>query len=501
MRIVGIFLFLSQIAVGTLVGQVVPNWVNPLQREMTFPAKEYAVGFVSQSYSKDENPDSFMEKMKGAARAALSESIFVSIKSESTSQLSNQNGNSEDRYQKNTVTSSSLEAIGMKVESFVDAKKRVVYGFAYVKRRSLISHYYGRLSSEMSRIETAFERNSNIDDKTEAYKRHTGELDALNTAKEYQTMLKYLNVSNELVLMTNRWKQMYDATLDAIDLLRNNDDIGIREASYFLVDKLKDELGDEVGTIQMGLITYKSTGIPTEFSDYFGHLFRQALEEKRGGISRSIKENGYVVSGTYWPGESQFQIIANVNYVVDDEVVNRKAGGSIAVDIEKVDRLGVEYELRAKEEVIDKNEKLRPTSPVGGLVANLTTQKGSQSVIMKEGELLSLYVSVSRPSYIRIVNIWSDNQKFLLADNYYVNPDQTNQSIRLPLSWETSCPCGVEYLQMVAQDKPFAPIETEEKDGFQSIKGTLSSLLIKTRSVKKESDYFAESTLVLTTME
>lgn len=501
MRVKGIILLIAVVFAQLAFGQIAPKWVNAMQREQAFPTKQYAIGFISQSYQKEENPDSFKDKVRGAARAALSESIFVSIKSESSSQLSNQNGNSDDRYQKNTVTSSSLEAIGMKVEDYVDPKKRVVYSFAYVKRRSLISHYYGLLSSEMGRIETALTRNNNITDKAEAYKRHSSELEALNAAKEYQTMLKYLNVSSEVVLMTSRWKQVYDATLDAIDKLRNNEDIGIKEASYFLVDKLKDELGDDVGTIQMGLITYKSTGIPTEFTDYFGHLFREALEEKRGSISRSIKENGYVVSGTYWPGESEFQIIANVNYVVDDEVVNRKAGGSISVDIGKVDRLGVQYELEEKEEVIDKNERLRPTSPVGGLVANLSTQKGSQSVIMKEGELLSLYVSVSRPSYIRIFNIWSDNQKFLLADNYYVNPDQTNMSIKLPLSWETSCPCGVEYIQMVAQDQPFDPIETEDKDGFLSIKGSLNSLLTKTRSVKMESEYFAESTLVLTTIK
>lgn len=501
MRNKGILLFSLIVIAQSVASQIAPKWVNPMQRDQTFPSKEYAVGFVSQSYQKEENPDSFKDKVKGAARAALSESIFVSIKSESSSQLSNQNGNSDDRYQKNTVTSSSLDAIGMKVEDYVDTKKRVVYCFAYVKRRSLISHYYGQLSSEMGRIESALKRNNNITDKTEAYKRHSNELEALNTAKEYQTMLKYLNVSSEVVLMTSRWKQAYDATLDAIDKLRNNDDIGIKEASYFLVDKLKDELGGDVGTIHMGLVTYKSTGIPTEFSDYFGHLFREALEEKRGSISRSINKDGYVVSGTYWPGEKEFQIIANVNYVVDDEVINRKAGGSISVDIGKVDRLGVEYELEEQEETIDKNEKLRPTSPIGGLVANLTTQKGSQSIIMNAGELLSLYVSVSRPSYIRIINIWSDNQKFLLADNYYVNPDQTNQSIKLPLSWETSCPCGVEYLQMVAQDQPFEPLETVDKDGFLSIKGTLSSLLTKTRSMKMLSEYFAESTLVLTTIE
>ncbi len=482
------------------VSQIAPNWVNPLRRESEYPASIYYIGFVSQSYQRGEKPDQFIDKLKGSARAALSESIFVSITSLSTAEMSALNGESEDRYQKSTVTSSSLEAIGMQAETYTDARKRIIYAFAYVRKKSLISHYYRLLSSELDRIESALVRNEKIVDKTEAYKRYSSELNALNVAKEYQDMLKYLEVSSDVVLMTDKWKKSYDSTLDALDKLRSDRDIGIKDASYFLADRLREELGEDVGTIQMGLFTYKSTDIPTEFSDYFGDLFRQALEEKRGGVSRSIDQEGYVVSGSYWPGEKELQVIANVNYVVNGENVNLKAGASIAVDLERVKGLGVKYELTSVE-LLAKNEQLRPTAPTGGLIANVTTQKGSQSVIFKEGEFLSLSVSVSRPAYIRIINIWSDNSKYLLADNFYVSPAQTNQTVKLPLAWETACPCGVEYIQMVAQDQPFEPLATEDVNGFLSIKGSLSDMLEKSRNVKKKGEYYAESALILTTMK
>ncbi len=492
-----ITLFLSYL----VVGQVPPSWTNPLMRDQAYPAEAYYTGFVSQTYQKGETPGEYSEKLKGAARAALSESIFVSIRSESSSNMLNVNGESEDRYEKSTVTSSSLEAIGMQTEEYVDVKKRVVYAFAFVKKKSLISHYYGLLSSEIKRIETELTRIENLQDNAESYKRYNSELKALGDAKSYQTMLKYLNVSNEVVLKSAKWKQLYDTTLDALDKLRNNEDIGIKEASYFLVDKLREEMGDIEGTLHMGLITYKSSDIATEFSDYFGLLFRQALEEKRGGISRSISDDGYVVSGSYWPGEKEIQIVANVNYMSGGENVSMKAGGSIAVDLEKIKRLNVNYELKKKDDLLKKNDQMRPTSPVGGLVANITTQKGAQSVIFKEGELLSLSVSVSRPSYIRVINVWSDNQKFLLADNFFITPEQTNLSVKLPLSWETSCPCGVEYIQMVAQDKPFDKLEVQSVNGFDSIVEPLAQVLKTTRAVKAESEYYAESTIILTTMK
>jgi hypothetical protein len=190
-----------------------------------------------------------------------------------------------------------------------------------------------------------------------------------------------------------------------------------------------------------------------------------------------------------------------VNYVSGGENVNMKAGGSIAVDLEKVKRLNVNFGLEEKKGLLEKNNQLRPISPVGGLVANITTQKGSQSAIFKEGELLSLSVSLSRPAYIRVINVWSDNQKFLLADNYFITPEQTNLSVKLPLAWETSCPCGVEYIQMVAQDKPFDKLETHNVNGFDSIVEPLAEVLKATRAVKEESEYYAESTIILTTMK
>lgn len=494
----GLSLLMAGVCLFSLA-QGAPNWVDPMMREQAYPAKDHYIGFVSQSFSKEESPADYSKKVKAAARVALSESIFVSIKSESVSHQSNVNGSSEDRYHKSTVTSSSLDAIGMKVEEYVDERKRVVYAFAYVKRKSLVRHYYGLLSSEMGRIESSLKRILETPDNPDAYLDYNKELNALNQAKEYQDMLKYLEVTSEVVLMSDRWKRAHDATLDALNKLRNKKDIGIKEASYYLVDKLMEELDDDVGTIHMGLITYKSSDVATEFSDYFGNIFRHSLEDRRGGINRSMSQDGYVVSGSYWPGEKEMQVIANINYVRDGEIINLKAGASMAIDIEKVNRLGINYELNKETE--DKNNKLIPSSPVGGLIANITTQKGSQSVIFKRGELLELYISVSREAYVRVVNVWSDNKKFLLADNFYVNPELTNQSIKLPLAWETDCPCGVEYIQMVAQDKPFESIEVNNWEGFDLISESLDEMLEVTRGMKENAEYYAESTLILTTME
>lgn len=482
--------------------QMPPDWVNPLLRDQKYPSKDYYVGFVSQTYQKGDDINEFPSKLKSAARTSLSESIFVSINSVATSEMSNVNGESDDRYQKSTVTRSSLEAIGLETQTFIDERHKVAYGFAFVKKRALVAHYFDKLSTEMSRIKSSLERVEKIADKSLAYKQLMNELQALDQVKGYQDMLKYLDVSNKSVLMTDTWKQYYDFTLEELDKLRSDDNIDLKEASFFLVDKLIEEFKADK-PVQLGLITYRSTGIPTEFSDYFGQVLSQSAESGFKSVSRSLggSSSGYVLSGTYWPSEDKVQIITNINQVEGGEVVTLMAGGSISVDKKPIEDLGLEYNLVDNKNLLAKNSAMKPSASSGGLMANISTQKGTEAVIFREGESLKLYVNVSRPSYLRVINIWSDDQKFLLADNYYINPDQANQTIQLPLEWETACPCGVEYIQLIAQEKPFEPLKTENIDGFQRINGPLKEVLDKNRGFKNTGQYYAESTIVLSTMK
>lgn len=500
MRITAIFLIF--IAYQTQA-QIQPNWVNSLLRDQYYSPSEFYTGFVSMTVGKGEDVNAYNAKLKSAARTALSESIFVSVKSISSSEMNNTNGTSDDRFQKSTVTRSSLEAIGLETEVYWDERKHVAYGFAWVKKRPLITHYYNKLSDELIRIKNSLIRIAEVGDKAEAYKQLMFELQSLDVVKEYQDMLRYLDVTNKTVLMVDEWKTYYNITHEELQKIRKSDDVGINEACVFLVDKLREDMkgGFKNGEkIKMGVITYKSTAIPTEFSEFFGQKLYQTLETSLSQLTRGISSDGLVLSGTYWPGEDQVQIIVNINYMENGEVVWLKSGSSIAVKNSVINKLGVNYELVENNELLEKNELLEPSPASGGLVANIATQKGDESVVFQEGELLNLFVNVSRPSYIRIINVWSDNQKFLLADNLKI--DQTDINVKLSLAWETACPCGVEHIQLIAQEEPFEPLDTENVDGFLRVNMDLDTLSNQHRGfkVKYPDKYYAESRIVLTTM-
>ena len=140
----------------------------------------------------------------------------------------------------------------------------------------------------------------------------------------------------------------------------------------------------------------------------------------------------------------------------------------------------------------------------GGMDAQVSTQKGTEALVFKEGEKLELFIEVNRPSYVRLMNVWSDDQQLLLLDNYYIDEENINKKIPLPLEWVTACPCGTEYIQLFARSEPFEYLEVETEDGFDFITEPLEETVNKSRGynmVKKPGSYIAESTIVVTTLE
>ena len=80
-----------------------------------------------------------------------------------------------------------------------------------------------------------------------------------------------------------------------------------------------------------------------------------------------------------------------------------------------------------------------------------------------------------------------------------------NKPLALPFDWVTACPCGTEYIKLLAQSTPFEPLNVSSKDGFDYITEDLTDVLNKTRGFQKDKQndegfYFGESGFSITTL-
>ena len=478
---------------------MLPAWVSATARASDYPSDRFFTGFVSVQVQKGEDTGELGERLRSASRVALSESIYVAVKSEATSALGNANGTATDRYSRTSVTKTGLEAVGLATEVHIDTKKKVGYGFSRVGRKKLAGHYYNVLSGEVDRLQGVLQRISGEGDKKDHYGMLTTELAAVEKLKGYQDMLRYLGVANATALMADEVSGLSFDLRELLDGIRSRKDITLEEASLFLADNILEGPGTKEGTVVVRPLSYKSSGIPTEFSDYFGALLSQSLQ-RHVVIGQPSSGSGTELTGSYWPSGEGVRLVVNLNRVADGEVLRLLGGSSLEISLEQVRSTGATYLLEDEQVAYAKQDNLRPVGNKGGLVAGLSTQKGGESVIFREGEHLEVYVNVSRPSYVRLLNVWSDGQRFLLADNYYIAAGEAGRQVKMGMSWETACPCGVEYIQLTASDRPFPPLATEEVDGFVKVVQPLAEVMGENRGFKSTGSQYAEASLVLRTL-
>ncbi|XOV93139.1 MAG: DUF4384 domain-containing protein [Bacteroidota bacterium] len=479
-----------------LLGQDRPKWTDNIQRENVFPPDQYYIGYNSSDFKKGEDIPTITQYVESLARNELSEVLYQSVNS--AAQI-------RGDYPKSSFTRTTMEACGMETQSFIDEKEGVAFGVASVPIRSMKTFFYKKLSTEMDEIEGKIETANRISNKGAAYSRFMELLNELDHINSDRLLMRNLGVTNEVALMTARWEGYKNFVEDRAEELRNVKEITMQEAAFFMIEKLVSEQNLEDLVIKLQPPTYKSSEIATEFSLRFNQLLsydllKKGVKVRTGNASDATK----VLAGTYWPRVDKIQVSMDLVEDFGDGMDLTIASGAVYVPIAAVDEENLHYEVATSSRALQKNVLLMNRITNGGMDAEVSTQKGSEALVFEEGEKLELFIEVNRPSYVRLLNVWSDEQQLLLMDNYYIDEENINKKIPLPFEWVTACPCGTEYIQLFARSEPFEYLEIETEDGFDFVTEALEETVNKSRGyqmVKKPGSYIAESTIVVTTLE
>lgn len=438
-------------------------------------------------YGKDEQVSEAEQEVLSFSRVRLMESVYVSISSDSYNSLINSGGETQEYYSKKVVSKSALETAGLVTEVYLDSKKNIAYAFSIIKKSELRESYSRAFDLK---FQQAKQRASQLTTMT-----LSGLMilrDELTQLQGQGTMLKFLGIGNQ-----NTDKQLADliGEVDNAILERSRKRSDLDEAMIIMKSILFSNLNAEVQSLKINLLTYKNTGLSSELSLVLNQKLSQVLLNE----VKISYQSDYVLSGTYWPDEEGIRIMINVNEFLDGENVRLLGTASATVEDGSIKGLNAALEPFVQEIPLLSNSEEKPD--YGGLIAEVSTQKGKEAIAFWEGEELKLAVKVSRPSYVQLINIWADGSKYLLLDNYYLGPDEVNRDYWLPFSWETACPCGMENLYLRASNRPFPPVQVTDVDGFMKLETDIAIILELTRGFKpkKNDDYLAETTLGLMT--
>jgi len=485
-----------------------PNWTNFSQRQQLYPQSEYFIGFSMNNKHKEESQVALLEKLSTSAVEELVSTVQVTVESVTTQIQSEVNDKLSSSFKSASTSFSKIELTGLKTETYYDKRKKMGYALAYVNKQDLIDYYIARLDN-LSRniagkIDAAEQYISNNDEEN-ALKAYYNCMPMFREAESAYTIVMLLRASKEQIAQINKYEVKVKKGIESV---YHSDNVSLPELCSFLSYGLIMQTGVFNDGIRMGSFTYEDTRMSSSFSRRFIVAFQKELIEEAGYKIRidspkpGSKEPDYILGGTYWQDGEDLKVITILRNVKTGKPIASTEG---YLPISWLKKRDISFKPENFGQAAENMKKFKTNEIInGGMQLDVwTSNKGNDSPIFEEDDELEIYVRVSHPCFIRIINHFADGTRVLLVDNMYLGTDKINKVVTIPVKFYCAPPFGTEILQVNAQTKEFNPLHLKSEYGYDFILDDLDGILSNTRGFKRKSneDLKAEKRVVVTTMK
>ena len=140
----------------SLFAQEKQAWMDARLRELKYPSNMYFTGFVYRVVEKSVTEETQIAKQEAQTELIKKIRAQITAKTQNKIEAVSSNGkySETESFSNQANIESSAEIVGMKFESYHDAKEKMVYAFAYVNKNELIDFYKGNLSLNINQIES-----------------------------------------------------------------------------------------------------------------------------------------------------------------------------------------------------------------------------------------------------------------------------------------------------------------------------------------------------------
>ncbi len=491
-----------------------PRWTDYQYRNLQFPTSTYVLGFTSENQNANETENETLERLKNYVRSQLVESIYVTIKSMTTSDVKILNTQTENFFRQSSVSFTNINLTGLTVESYFDKKDKVYYAIAYAKRSDISDLYLKNIVNKKTEIENKLaEAKANADkgDKQSALREYNECNKFFREVEEAQTLIiafEHRSISDPTLYVSdiNNLKQQVK---EGIKNLQKGNQLSLEDICYFMAYNLKFQIDTLQGTIKLGGFTYQDTKMSSQFSRRFVSTFEQSLlnnqiqfsNEYYSSLDNSNKnDKTYILAGTYWEDGDYVKITAILRHAKTGKAVASVEGllpmswftsKNIPVKPDNFESAYSTFVAFNKDQITG-----------GGLNIQIATNKGDESLTFTEGDTLKLYIRANKECYVRMIYYFADGTKVLMLDNYYIGNELANKIYEFPTYFECSAPFGVENLQVIAQSTQFKALKYREEGGYKIISDDFKTVLQNVRAFKQveNKDVLVEKRLTITTL-
>jgi hypothetical protein len=320
-----------------------PAWTDYYNRVEMFPENEYLVGFISGVNTKDDDPGKLKMQYETLAKDKLAQSIQVQIESNTSLNISNQNGKSDEEFLSKSISFSKANVAGLVTKSYYDRKKKEVFAIAYANKKELIFYYRNLIKSGIQKIKQKLNEGKEYAEsgrKEPALKSYYEAMPYLTSIDEARALLLSLNRKIYIEVNIDEIVKLNQELNNEISKLVEPKNLTVAEAAYFVAYGLFLQMGEISDDLFINEFTYESTGLVSDFSDRWGQDFANALIDA-GRYNLSInksKINNLKIDGNYWIEDNMIKVSAFARK--EDKLIASSKG---SVKLSLLNKEGIEY--------------------------------------------------------------------------------------------------------------------------------------------------------------
>ncbi|NQT80796.1 MAG: DUF4384 domain-containing protein [Candidatus Aminicenantes bacterium] len=512
-----------------------PDWVKNFGKSRKYPEIRYLVGFGS---AVGKGPEA-SQIAQDNARADISRKIVVKVESLFATVTEEKNKRFSQYASSITQSSTVIQLMGLQTEVYVNESRRnpATYVLAYISRTKLVSIYKensSKLRDEIKRIIAAAQEDEKNSKTEEAVTKYLSLYPLYEELKEAETILvvakqlSSIDAAFDELAKTEETKTEIKPTLmsqaevsNKIGQLLRQSMKSVDDVARTVVFQIAKHVIEPEGRVLVTPFTYQDTKMSSTFARYF----RQTLETEFGQIGKwnavnqtrdfkpkstqitrdLAKASGaeWLLSGTYWEQEEKIKLLTNLR---DINTGKPLAGASVVFDKALIKSASLGFKPQNfNSAIIEQQAFAEGEFQSGQLQVEVWTNKGSENLLLTEGETMNVNVRVNRESHIRLLYILADGRRTLLYDDYFIGQSRVNRAVKVPEEFVCVPPFGAEMLICLASTAPFEKVETVKEGGYLFLKEAPPEVAAKKlRGFQKKEQtesHQAEAKIVITTMK
>ncbi len=498
-----------------------PDWVINHGKSVKYSASTHLTGFgTAPSKEKDA-----AQIAQDNARAQLTQSIVVNIKSDVIDKLEEQGKNSSQYFSSVTQSSTSLEISGVRTETY--SKGKTVYALAYVSKNELVRIYKEKrsgLAAQIKSVMASAEKDALENKIDDAAKKYAGLFPLYDELKEATTILLVAGGGSASAMMIEDQNILGKTEIAMkIDQLLSRSIASIDDAARAVAYQISQQVKTGSSKVLVTPLTYQDSKMTSPFARYFQQALETQMQkfavwdvaqQARGFVPKSsqITRDLAVASGaqnifegSYWEQGDKIKIIGRLREVGSGKIL---AGAEALFGVQLIEAAKLSYKPQNFESaLVDQKTFAKGEIVSSDIQLEAWTNKGNENLLFTEGEIMKIYVRVNRAAHIRIVYNVADGRRALLFNDHFISESMANQVVEIPAEFECAPPFGAESLLICARLDAFPSLPTYSEDGIEFLsdkdpgRAAMAVRGFKKKDPESASIQQTETRIMITTME